>query len=1188
MKIRKRRDSYSARQRFWTALRRFRFLLVLAIALLLTPAGSLRKTEGQSSATCQVSYTIVNQWSSSPGSGGFQAEIKITNTGPAINAWNVNFTFANGQSIYQFWESSLTQTGSGVAASNLSYNGTIATGAFRTFGFLATWSGTNSVPTVFGGTCSGVANIPPTVSITTPANGATFTTGSNIDITATASDVAPGTVASVQFFDGMTAIGSPDTAAPYAATLANAAAGNHSLTARATDNQGATTTSAAVTVTVANNAPPTVSITTPANGATFAVGANIAITATASDAAPGSVANVQFFDGTTPIGAADTTSPYTATLANATAGTHSLTARATDNQSAVTTSAAVNVTVGNNAPPTVSITAPANSTTFTAPANILITANASDTAPGTVTMVEFLRNGVVVGTDTTAPYTFTDPNVPASATAYTLTARATDNGGATTVSAPISVTVVANVPPTVSITAPLRNTGFIAPANVTITAAASDTAPGTVASVQFFNGTTPVGAPDTTAPYSVSFNNLAVGNYSLTAVATDNNGATATSTPIFIGVIGAGGTTFVTTLTGASEVPPVSPAGNGTATLILSPDETAALVSVSFSNLTSAETAAHVHGPADPGTNAPILFDLDMPLGQVTNRLWIFAPIGNLTVQDIVTALKSGRLYANVHTANNLNGETRGWFPPITNQGGCSESSGAGGPADIARLLEQGSFGPTQAEIARVTQLGGIDAWITDQFNQPASNYQNLVQLQAGQFVNYPVKLRFFQNAMRNPDQLRQRVAFALSQIVIAADVGNQDTTGDPTAMVQQYNDIITRNAFGNYRTLLREMSVSPIMGTYLTLVNSKKAQASAQPDENYIRELWQLFSVGTFKLNIDGSLQLDAQGRPLETYTIAQIQEGARALTGWVYAPLTGQPAGTLNPFAPMVTNESEHDTGPKTLLSGSTGPVSIPGGQNTTQDLESVIDNVFNHPNVGPFISRQLIQHLVTSNPSPSYIARVATVFNNNGQGVRGDLKAVVRAILLDPEARGNAKCSPTYGKLREPVLFLTHLFRSLDCSGGMWGIPQVSRGLGQNVFSPPDVFNFYQPDFRIVADGQTIFAPPAQILTTSTIIQRENFLTNFLNGQVQSGGDPNPVGSDNTTVVIPATLLSSLDALAPNPGQLADALNQRMMHGSMSPLTRQLVIDAVTSVGNNNRERVVVAIYIIASSMQYQVQR
>ncbi|MCM3870278.1 MAG: DUF1800 family protein, partial [Pyrinomonadaceae bacterium] len=811
---------------------------------------------------------------------------------------------------------------------------------------------------------------------------------------------------------------------------------------------------------------------------------------------------------------------------------------------------------------------------------------ASDAAPGTVANVVFFDGTTQIGVpDTTSPYNATLTN--ATVGNHSLTARATDNLGLATTSAAVNIMVVANAPPTVSITSPINNTGFIASTNVTINATAADAAPGTVTRVDFLDNGTVIGT-DMTSPFSVSTTTLTVGNHTLTARATDNNNAVTTSSPVSIRVIAAGGTTFVTNMTGASEIPPVSPSGNGTATLILSPDETAALVSFSFTGLTSGQTGAHIHGPADPGSNAPIIFDIVMPLGSFTNQVWTFAPSGPLTVQDQVNALKAGRLYAQVHTANNLTGEIRGWFPPSIIQPGCTENGGSGGPADIARLLEQATFGPTQAEIARVTQLGGIDPWITDQFNQPASNYQNLVALQAGTFVSYPVKLRFFQNAMRNPDQLRQRVVFALSQIVIAADIGNEDTTGSPTAMVQQYNDILNRNAFGNYRTLLREMTVSPIMGTYLTLVNSKKAQASAQPDENYIRELWQLFSVGTFRLNIDGSLQLDAQGRPLETYTQREIQDGARALTGWIYAPIAGQPAGTFNPNAPMVTIESEHDTGTKTLLSDSTGPIVIPGGRTTTQDLESVIDNVFNHPNVGPFIGRQLIQHLVTSNPSPQYIARIATVFNNNGSGVRGDLRAVVRAILLDPEARGNAKCSPTYGKLREPVLFLTHLFRGLDSTGGMWGIPQISRGLGQNVFSPPDVFNFYQPDFRIVADGQTIFAPPAQIFTTSTIIQRENFLNNFLNGQIQAGGDPNPTGSDTTTIVISPTLLTSLDALAPNPGQLVDALNQRLMHGTMTPVARQLVIDAVTAVGNNNRERVRTAIFIIASSMQYQVQR
>jgi uncharacterized protein (DUF1800 family) len=376
--------------------------------------------------------------------------------------------------------------------------------------------------------------------------------------------------------------------------------------------------------------------------------------------------------------------------------------------------------------------------------------------------------------------------------------------------------------------------------------------------------------------------------------------------------------------------------------------------------------------------------------------------------------------------------------------------------------------------------------------------------------------------------------------------------------------------------------------------VNSQRANPTtgAQPDENYIRELWQLFSIGTFRLNPNGSLMLDGQGRPLETYTIAEIQEGARALTGWNYAPATGQPNqgnnNPLNPFAPMITNTANHDPGSKTLLShqaGQPGQV-VPANQTVTQDLDSVIDNVFNHPNVGPFIGRQLIQQLVTSNPSPAYVGRITAVFNNNGQGVRGDLRAVVRAILLDPEARGDSKTDPAYGKLREPALFFTHLFRGLGAAGGMWGIPQRSRRMAQDIFSPPSVFNYYQPDFRVVVNGQSIFAPPAQLLTTSTLIERFNNLHEFLFAPpIQPGGDPNPTGSPTTSVVLD---FAPLDQLATNPTNLVNDLNTRLMHGSMSPQMRQTVIDAVTSIQNNNRLRVQTAIYIIASSMQYQVQR
>jgi uncharacterized protein (DUF1800 family) len=645
--------------------------------------------------------------------------------------------------------------------------------------------------------------------------------------------------------------------------------------------------------------------------------------------------------------------------------------------------------------------------------------------------------------------------------------------------------------------------------------------------------------------------------------------------------------TYVAILNGASEVPPIITASTGASNVILSPDETSALVSMSFSNLSAGQTAAHIHGPAEPGNSAPgTILDLDQPLGQVSNLLWVFAPVGGMSVTDQVNALKTGRLYVNVHSANFPSGEIRGWLFVVDDGSDEGDDGGTGGFGDAYRLLEQATFGPTVAEANRVLQIG-FEAWLNEQFSAPASGYQNLVQLQQGQFVKYPVQLQFFRNAMTGADQLRQRVAFALSQIVVAADIGNQDGNGDPTAMVSQYHDILTRNAFGNYRTLLREMMVSPIMGTYLTGVNSKKRDpaTNSQPNENLGREFWQLFTIGTYELNIDGSVQLDGQGRPQETYTIAEIQEIARALTGWNYAPRPGQPNmgdnNPLNPLAPMIPNAVNHDTGSKTLLNGQV----IPAGQTVEQDLNSVVDNAFNHPNVGPFIGRQLIQHLVTSNPSPAYVSRIAAVFNNNGQGTRGDLRAVIRAILVDPEARGNSKSAATYGKLVEAPIFLTRLFRALNCTGGMWGIPQRSRAMGQDIFSPPSVFSYFQPDFRIIVNGQPVIAPPAQLLTTSTIISRLNLLNDLLFSNIQAGGDPNPTGSNGTTVTIN---LAPWDQLAANPAQLVDRLNEALMHNSMSTQMRQAVINAVTSVQNNNRLRVQTAIYIIASSMQYQVQR
>lgn len=377
-----------------------------------------------------------------------------------------------------------------------------------------------------------ISNPAPTVSITSPANNATFTAPASITINATAAD-ANGTVSNVQFYYGTTLIGS-DATAPYSITWPSVAVGTYSITARATDNQGAVTTSTAISVTV-NNAPPTVSITSPANNATFATApASITINATAADA-NGTVSNVQFYYGTTLIGS-DATAPYTITWPNVAAGTYSITARATDNHGAVTTSTAISVTVGNT-PPTVSITSPANNATFaTAPASITINATAAD-ANGTVSNVQFYYGTTLIGSDATSPYSITWPNVAAGT--YSITARATDNLGAVTTSTAISVTV-GNTPPTVSITSPANNTTFTtAPVSISINATAAD-ANGTVSNVQFYNGTTLIGS-DATSPYTITWPSVGVGTYSITAKATDNLGAVTTSTAVSVTVTSGGG-----------------------------------------------------------------------------------------------------------------------------------------------------------------------------------------------------------------------------------------------------------------------------------------------------------------------------------------------------------------------------------------------------------------------------------------------------------------------------------------------------------------------------------------------------------------------------------------------------------------------------------------------------------------------
>ncbi|MEO8259558.1 MAG: DUF1800 domain-containing protein [Acidobacteriota bacterium] len=503
--------------------------------------------------------------------------------------------------------------------------------------------------------------------------------------------------------------------------------------------------------------------------------------------------------------------------------------------------------------------------------------------------------------------------------------------------------------------------------------------------------------------------------------------------------------------------------------------------------------------------------------------------------------------------------------------------------ADTVRFLEQSTFGPTPELIAHVREIG-FKAYLAEQFATPPSSYPSLPlypstrdnaacpsgsTCQRDNYTLYPVQNRFFVNALYGPDQVRQRVAFALHQILVVSGVEITQPS-----WVTPYLQLLDQHALGNYRDLLYDISRNPAMGKYLDIANNTKAN----PNENYAREILQLFSIGTARLNDDGTPRLDDAGQPIPTYSQETVVGFARAFTGWKLAasPSTGVP----NYLDPMITTESQHDTAAKTLLNG----VVLRAGQNTTQDLSDAIDNIFNDPNVGPFISRQLIQHLVTSNPSPGYVARVTAVFNGSIT-TRGDMRAVVRAILLDAEARGDVKSDPNYGRMRHPAQFIANVLRafgarSADSAGWSDGYlnPQ-SVLMGMDVFRPPSVFSYYSPS-TVVPGTPGVRGPEFGLFSTSTALRRLNFVNTIVFTGI-------PVGANAPTGT--AIDWAALQALASNPAQLVDALNALLLHGAMSAEMRETVRAAVAAVAASNPlKRARTAAYLVATSSQYQIQR
>ena len=481
--------------------------------------------------------------------------------------------------------------------------------------------------------------------------------------------------------------------------------------------------------------------------------------------------------------------------------------------------------------------------------------------------------------------------------------------------------------------------------------------------------------------------------------------------------------------------------------------------------------------------------------------------------------------------------------------------------AAAARLLEQSSWGVNPASLSHV-QAVGMQAFLNEQFAAPISTFP----APATDDDMSVVQKRFFTNALTGQDQLRQRVAWGLSQIMVASAA----KINNPNAFVLWQN-MFQNDAFGNFSTLLNDVTLSPVMGNYLDMVNNDKPGNGVDPNENFAREILQLFSIGLEQLNPDGTQQLDGSGNPIPTYGQDEIIGFAHVFTGWTYPTKPGATAKFRNPEfygGPMIAFDTHHDTGSKLLLNG----VTLPAGGTTQADLTAALQNIFNHPNVGPFICRQLILRLVTSNPTPEYVGRVAAVFADNGSGVRGDLKAVVSAILLDPEARrgdDSAQVQPSDGKLKEPVLFITNLLRAMNGVSDGASLSDRADDMKQPPFFSPTVFNFYHPDH--VVEGTNLVGPEFEIFDTSTDIARINFVNTLVYGSV----------SGTTTVDI-----SGYVPLAANPDQLVTAVAAVMMHGQVSDNMRSTLVSTLSGIPDNTR-RTRAAFYLMGSSSQFQVE-
>ena len=601
---------------------------------------------------------------------------------------------------------------------------------------------------------------------------------------------------------------------------------------------------------------------------------------------------------------------------------------------------------------------------------------------------------------------------------------------------------------------------------------------------------------------------------------------------------------------------------------------------VSASQLTATGTASQVGSVAitvaNPGPSAEsqaLALDVTSRLAvSITPTSTSVAPGGTITFQATVSGSSNqGVVWSVAGGAGNGTIDTTGQYTApfaapvaglvtvyaVAAADGVTRSSASVSIQDPqaitnGRFLEQSTYGPNPTLMARIRQLG-IPAFLEEQLGMPESPWPDAAAATRADAIDAS-----FANAFTGQDQLRQRVVGALSEIFVVSM--NKNTNGNE---IIPWLALLSRNAFGNYRTLLRQITRDAAMGKYLDLANSGVGQGA--PNENYPREVMQLFSIGVSLLNPDGSVQTDTSGNPIPTYTQADVQQLAKALTGWTYSSPTGTTGagGNWNYYpGPMIPVPGKHVTSAKTVL----GRV-IPANQTIQQDLDSVIDIIFNHPNVGPFVATRLIRALVTSNPSPAYVARVAQVFNGSPSSPRGDMKAVLRAVLLDQEARNDSPSS-TFGRLRTPMQHTIALCRALGLDPGPASqFAYLFYDMNEGMLDAPSVFGHYSPLFRI--QRSSLFGPEFQIYTVSDATNRANFFYYLIYS-------PWPIN--------PA--LQPFVAVAGDSAALVGAVDNTLLYGRMLSQTRAAIIGALPPMYDDN-QRALTALYLTLMSGEYLVQ-